>query len=216
MVPAEGPHMIEFALALYIAFLITAFGWRSWVQYRRTGDHSFRGFSGGVASVEWLPGLLFTASLTAFLGAPVATLVDLLGCLEFPIWILVLGIILAIAGLLLVLLAQLNMGASWHVGVDSSERTELITAGLFALVRKPIFSALGVFTLGYALLVPNALSAVRLLLGAIGLELQVRFVEEPFLLRTHGDSDSEYAYRVGRFLPLVGCLPERLNGRGRR
>ena len=201
--------MIEFALALYIAFLVTAFGWRGWVQYRRTGDHGFRGFSGRVASVERLAGLLFTASLLAFMGGPVATLGGLLGTLAFPIWISVIGIILAIAGFLLVLLAQLNMGASWRVGVDPSERTELVTVGLFTLVRNPIFSGFGVFTLGYALLVPNALSAVGLLLGATGLELQVRCVEEPFLLRAHGDVYGDYAHRVGRFIPFVGRLSEK-------
>ena len=39
---------------------------------------------------------------------------------------------------------------------------------------------------------------------ALGLELQVRAVEEPYLLRTHGDAYRAYAARVGRFLPGVG------------
>jgi protein-S-isoprenylcysteine O-methyltransferase Ste14 len=38
------------------------------------------------------------------------------------------------------------------------------------------------------------------------LELQVRLVEEPYLLRTHGENYANYAARVGRFVPGVGLL----------
>ena len=101
------------------------------------------------------------------------------------------------------------MGASWRVGVDSSERTVFVQDGLFAVVRNPVFSAIGVFAVGFSLLVPNILSALGLLLGGIGLQLQVRWIEEPYLLRTHGDAHAEYAHRVGRFFPAVGRLPEK-------
>jgi protein-S-isoprenylcysteine O-methyltransferase Ste14 len=55
-------------------------------------------------------------------------------------------------------------------------------------------------------MVPNLLSAVALLLIVPGLEIQVRRVEEPYLIRIHGDSYRDYARRVGRFLPGVGRL----------
>jgi protein-S-isoprenylcysteine O-methyltransferase Ste14 len=97
---------------------------------------------------------------------------------------------------------------AWRVGVDPSERTEFVTRGLFQCVRNPIFSALGIFSLGYALLVPNFVSALGLVCGAGGLELQVRCVEEPFLLTTHGESYRDYARRVGRFVPWLGRLRE--------
>lgn len=49
------------------------------------------------------------------------------------------------------------------------------------------------------------LSNVELVEGYVGLvaavELQVRFVEEPYLLRTHGEGYAKYASRVGRFVP---------------
>jgi protein-S-isoprenylcysteine O-methyltransferase Ste14 len=38
----------------------------------------------------------------------------------------------------------------------------------------------------------------------IAVELQVRFVEEPYLLRTHGQRYRDYASRVGRFVPGLG------------
>ena len=44
----------------------------------------------------------------------------------------------------LTVLAQLQMGASWRVGIDDRP-TELVTGGLFRVVRNPIFTALLVF-----------------------------------------------------------------------
>jgi protein-S-isoprenylcysteine O-methyltransferase Ste14 len=39
--------------------------------------------------------------------------------------------------------------------------------------------------------------------------LQVRAVEEPYLLSVHGDAYATYAARVGRFVPGVGRLATR-------
>ncbi len=38
----------------------------------------------------------------------------------------------------------------------------------------------------------------------VALELQVRVVEEPYLLRTHGRRYAGYAATVGRFMPGAG------------
>lgn len=44
----------------------------------------------------------------------------------------------------------------------------------------------------------------------IGIGVQVRLVEEPYLRRTHGVAYTDYAARVGRFLPRLGRLqPDR-------
>jgi protein-S-isoprenylcysteine O-methyltransferase Ste14 len=43
-------------------------------------------------------------------------------------------------------------------------------------------------------------------LTVAAIQMQVRAVEEPYLLRTHGDNYAAYAARVGRFLPGLGRL----------
>ena len=98
------------------------------------------------------------------------------------------------------------MGRSWRIGVEESERTELITRRPFAVVRNPIFAAMIPASLGMALMVPN-IAALLFLVAAI--ELQVRFVEEPYLIRTHGQTYLDYASRTGRFVPNVGRLRRR-------
>jgi len=62
---------------------------------------------------------------------------------------------------------------------------------------------------GLALLVPNATGLAALLVLVAGIELQVRLVEEPYLLRSHGAAYADWASRTGRFLPGVGRLDPR-------
>ena len=110
------------------------------------------------------------------------------------------GIVLAAAGGVAVFAAQLGMGESWRIGVSDEERTELITGGWFSVVRNPIYTAMIVGWTGLALIVPTWLGFAAVATIALGLELQVRFVEEPYMKRTHGE-----AYRA--YAPAGGPLP---------
>jgi protein-S-isoprenylcysteine O-methyltransferase Ste14 len=116
------------------------------------------------------------------------------------------GFALCGIGILGTFISQLAMGASWRIGVDPAERTELVTGGLFSLSRNPIYSFMIVAWIGFALLVPTWLALAALVLLIAGLELQVRLVEEPHLLRAHGEPYRAYAARVGRFVPRLGRI----------
>jgi protein-S-isoprenylcysteine O-methyltransferase Ste14 len=96
------------------------------------------------------------------------------------------------------------MGASWRMGLDRRERTALVRQGLFARVRNPIYTAMLLATLGLLLLAPGLTALFAWALLWIGLELQVRAVEEPHLARVHGDAYRSYCRAVGRFFPGVG------------
>lgn len=201
--------MAELALVLYALYLALAFGLRTWVHVRRTGSTGFVGLRGRPGSVEWLGGVLFTAALILGFAAPVLDLVvglssiaALDGSAGHGI-----GIALAVAGIAATLYAQLAMGTAWRIGVDPDERTELVTAGPFGLVRNPIFAAMLPTALGIALLVPNAVAVVAFAALVIALEVQTRAVEEPYLVATHGGTYLAYATRVGRFIPRLGRLP---------
>jgi protein-S-isoprenylcysteine O-methyltransferase Ste14 len=196
------------ALCLFSIFFLAAFVWRGWIQWRRTGDHGFRGISGSPGSPEWWGGGLLAVGLVAAFAAPLAELAGWLAPwppLARPGWRAA-GLACAGAGFALTLAAQLQMGASWRVGVDAAERTELVTAGLFRFVRNPIYSAMLLALVGLGLLVPNAISLLALAASLAGLEIQVRRVEEPHLLRVHGGPYRAWAARTARFLPRLGRL----------
>ena len=197
--------MATVGLALFSLYFAVAFGLRSWLQYRRTGDSGFRGLSGRIGSVEWWGGALFAVALVTGLSAPIADLagLDPIDALTAA-WIQGVGIVLAVAGILTTFAAQVSMGTSWRIGVDSAESTNLVTDGAFAAARNPIFTAMALTGIGLALVVPNVVAFVGLVILLAALQIQVRAVEEPYLRATHGARWDEYSARVGRFLPWLG------------
>lgn len=196
------PVMILLLVALYLALV---FGLRSYLQYRRTGSTGFRGISGRAFSVEWTGGVMFVLAMIATVAAPLlawAGIDDVLVASR-PALDLAGGVTLG-AGTLALLWSQGAMGSSWRIGVDPREVTGLVTAGPFGVVRNPIFSAMLLSALGLALLLPTFTALAAFVLLVLAVELQVRFVEEPYLLRAHGDAYRAYARRVGRFVPGLG------------
>ena len=200
--------MTTLALVLYGVYLLLAFGLRTVIQLRRTGSTGFRGVGGRPGSAEWLAGVGFVVALVLGVAAPVLALADVVEPIDAidTAGADTAGLVLAIAGIGATLVAQFAMGSSWRIGVDHDERTELVTTGPFALVRNPIFSAMIPTALGLVLLVPSWVAILGLAGLVVALELQVRVVEEPYLLRTHGRTYGEYAARVGRFVPGLGRL----------
>jgi protein-S-isoprenylcysteine O-methyltransferase Ste14 len=177
------------------------------VQLRRTGSTGISSLRGAPAA-ELLGGSMFAAALLLAVANP---LLELAGVLE-PAdgldrgWAQAAGFVFCGAGIAGTFAAQLAMGSSWRIGVDPGERTELVTGGLFALCRNPIYTFMVLAWAGFALLVPTWLAPVAGVLLIAGLEVQVRLVEEPYLVRTHGAPYLAWASRVGRFLPGLGRL----------
>jgi protein-S-isoprenylcysteine O-methyltransferase Ste14 len=203
--------MAGLALGLYCVSLSLTFGVRIAIQVRRTGSTGVHGLPEGAAPLEWLAGVLFIFSLAIGGLAPLLTILDVLEpvpALARPA-LEVLGLVIAVSGIVLTFAAQLAMGDSWRIGVDPDDRTELVTDGPFSLVRNPIYSAMIPTVFGLVLMVPNALALAAIVCLVLALELQVRLVEEPYLMRTHGDAYADYASNVGRFVPSVGLIPSR-------
>lgn len=194
------------ALLIYLVGLVAAFGVRAWVQLRRTGDAGVRRIRSDEHPLGRAGAVLFLVSLMLTGAGLVAPLLVPGLRLDAPALVVWCGLALALLGLLAVLVSQAAMGASWRVGVDPDERTALVTDGPFAVVRNPIFSAMGVTLAGVGLMVPGVVVLVAVVTFAVGVQLQVRLVEEPYLRRVHGDDYDRYAARVGRFVPGVGRL----------
>ena len=200
--------MAGLAIGILIAFGVLAFGVRIGIQLRRTGKTGVIGLREGAGAADWVSGILFVGGMAMGAISPILVLGDDLGTIDtLDVAALnVIGIILAVTGGLAVFGAQLGMGEAWRIGVSDEERTDLVTAGWFSLCRNPIYTSMIVGWLGLALLVPTWLGFAAAAVITAGLELQVRFVEEPHLVRTHGDEYRTYASRVGRFVPRIGRL----------
>jgi protein-S-isoprenylcysteine O-methyltransferase Ste14 len=198
------------ALALLAIFGLLGFGWRAWLQRRRTGSYGFHGVSGRVGSVEWMAGVGFVVAVVVAGLGPLLQLFAVVTPWKAPHeeWMQAVGIAVATAGLGLTVWAQLQMGDSWRVGVDTEETTPLVHTGVFGLVRNPIYSAMLVFEFGIALLTPNPVTVGGFLLALGSLELQVRRVEESHLLTKHGALTRTTPPGWGGLSPASDCCAD--------
>lgn len=207
--------MTLLALALYLAGLAAAFGWRSIAQRRRTGDTGLRLHAGPVGSVAWWAKLAFVVALLLGLAGPAAGLGGLApvpAAEHNPVRLV--GLVLAVTAVAATLTAQRHMGASWRVGVDPCERTALVTSGAFTLVRNPVFTAMALTSVGLALMVPNVVSLAATAVLLTSIQPQVRAVEEPHLARLHTTAHTTYTAQVGRFIPRLRTRPRSHQNRG--
>lgn len=192
------------ALILTLAWLVLVAGVRGYLQARR-GAAPALAFRDRRGSPQWWSRVIGAIGLALAFAAPIA---DLAGLAPIPAldqgWIQGIGIALVVAGSAISIGSQVAMGASWRGDVDPEVRTGLVTSGPFRIVRNPILSGTLTTILGLALLVPNVVAAAMLVAVVASLEIQVRLVEEPYLLRVHGHAYRDYAARTGRFVPWLG------------
>ncbi len=200
--------MPEVALVGYSLFLALAFGLRAVIHYRDTGTTGFVGLSGRPGSVEWLGGALFGAAVVGGVAAPAAEILGLVRpwAVGPTAAVHAGGVALFAIGLAGTLWAQLAMGTSWRIGVDRAVKTDLVSHGPFRWIRNPIFTWMTFASAGLVLLAPNWLAVASFVALLLALEIHVRAVEEPFLLRTHGEAYRRYAAATGRFVPGIGRL----------
>jgi len=179
---------------------------RGAIQYRRTGSSPVR-LRDRPGSPQWWARFVSTVGVVLAIAAPLAELAGFpaFAPLDRPLvrWS---GVVLVVLGIVITIGSQVAMGRAWRADVDPDARTDLVTSGPFRYVRNPVFAGSAITVVGLALLVPNVVSLLMLVAFLAGLEIQVRLVEEPYLLRVHGDAYREYAARTGRFVPGVGRL----------
>lgn len=108
-------------------------------------------------------GAIFLLLIALSLGVPTSATGPLLW-LESATLRLVGWTLLAVS-LAWIITAQAQMGASWRIGIDTSIPTKLVTSGVFAVSRNPIFLGMRAGLLGLFLVLPNAATLAIFVLG---------------------------------------------------
>ena len=108
------------------------------------------------------------------------------------------GLGLLLISLVWTVIAQVQMGRSWRIGIDEEKATALVQKGLFRFSRNPIFLGMIVTLTGVFLSIPNAFTLSILILGFVLIQLQVR-LEEEFLFKTHGLEYEKFRQKVNRW-----------------
>lgn len=108
------------------------------------------------------------------------------------------GVVLCLAGLLLLLWSIISFRQSFRVGIDADQPDRLITDGVFAFSRNPIYCAFATILIGQFLIQPTWITVIYLL-GAAALFHRQVLREEVYLRRHYGQAFSDYCDRVRRY-----------------
>ena len=93
-----------------------------------------------------------------------------------------------------------RMGSRWRMAVVPGERTELVTGGLYARIRHPIY-ALSITLMACSAVVVPTLPMLAVAATHVCLMLIKARNEEAFLYGVHGEVYARYCGRTGRFFP---------------
>jgi protein-S-isoprenylcysteine O-methyltransferase Ste14 len=122
----------------------------------------------------------------------------------FQPWLCVLGIVVALAALVMFRLTHKALGRNWSVSLQLKEDHKLITHGIYARIRHPMYTAFWLMALAQALLLPNWVAGFAGLLGFGTLYALRVGHEERLMLDGFGDAYRAYMDRTGRLLPKFG------------
>lgn len=182
------------ALIILLVFYGCYFG--KMMLQRKKGiqtDQIGKGKSGNAKRIE------LTMKL-ATLSVPVAEVISInqnTGCL--PLWARYVGIAAAILGDLIFVISVWTMKDSWRAGVSKTDRTELVTDGIYQISRNPAFLGFDLVYLGILMMFFNRVLLFLSAFAAAMFHLQIVKVEEPFLRAAFGKEYEAYRGKVKRY-----------------
>ena len=109
------------------------------------------------------------------------------------------GVLFCLAGLSLLLWSLMSFGQSFRVGIDNEHPDKLITTGVFAFSRNPIYTAFALILLGQFLIFPNWIILIYTVAGTWLFHRQV-LREEAYLKNHYGQEYLDYSRRVRRYI----------------
>jgi protein-S-isoprenylcysteine O-methyltransferase Ste14 len=111
------------------------------------------------------------------------------------------GMILCIVGGAIGTLGMLTLGDNFRISFPE-EGTQLVTHGIYGVMRNPIVFSIFLMMAGTFLLIPSLLSLFNLIVNIIGFDAKATD-EERFLAKRFGNDWIEYTRKTGKYLPRV-------------
>ena len=136
----------------------------------------------------------------ATLLVPLVELVSIfLGTVSLTFGVRCVGAVIALLGDAVFLVSVWTMRDSWRAGVSETDKTELVTTGIYRLSRNPAFLGFDLVYLGVLLMFFNWPLLAASLFAAVMFHIQITRVEEPFLDRVFGMDYAAYKRTVTRY-----------------
>ena len=111
----------------------------------------------------------------------------------------IIGAALVFIGLLFFLGAFVSFGDSWRVGFDIKTPGKLVTGGIFAFSRNPIYLFLDLWFIGVFLMNGRLIFLIFAILTLIVIHWQI-LQEEAFLSKLYNEPYHQYRSQTGRYI----------------
>ena len=182
------------ALVLMAAFYTCYYA--KMIAQKKKGIKTTQIGNGKTGFVKWVECTMMVSTVLVV----VAELVSIiLGTTLLPPWARWLGVGIAAVGVAVFIIAVITMRDSWRAGVSKSERTDLVTSGIFSISRNPAFLGFDLVYTGILLMFFNWVLFAASVFAALMFHLQIVNVEEDFLLEVFGEEYLNYKKNVCRY-----------------
>ena len=116
---------------------------------------------------------------------------------------LILGTLAGIAFLWLFRRSHKDLGKNWSVTLEVREGHQLVTGGVYAYVRHPMYASFLLWGITQALLIPNWIAGLAGLVAVLCLYAVRQSREEAMMRDTFGAEYDAYCARTKRLVPGI-------------
>lgn len=189
---------MEFQL-IAIAVLVDFYGcyFVKMIRQKKKGIETDQIGKGKVGFVKFVE---ITMKIAAFLVLIVGVVSVLRRISYSSIPVRIIGAAMSIVGTTVFITAVLTMRDSWRAGVSKTDKTELVTSGIYQISRNPAFLGFDLLYIGILLMFFNWVLCAVSVFAILMYHLQIVNVEEEFLLAAFGDEYLQYKKKVCRYI----------------
>ena len=123
---------------------------------------------------------------------------------SLPAWAGWLGVALIAGALFVFWRAHADLGLNWSPSLEIREKHELITKGIYGVIRHPMYASQWLWVIAQPLLLQNWIAGIVNLLIFIPFYMLRVQAEEQMMINKFGDQYREYMKRTGGVLPKIG------------
>jgi protein-S-isoprenylcysteine O-methyltransferase Ste14 len=197
----DDPHLlamtgkIVWALGI-VAWYVIRYPFERQAKRLRVVGH-FRSLAERVGLVAATTGLGVIPGFYVVTGAP--------RWADYPprLWAVPVGAVVYAAALWLFRRSHKDLGKNWSITLEIRDQHRVVSEGVYALIRHPMYTAFWLMGLGQAFLLPNWFAGLSGLVGTAVLFFLRVEKEEQMMLDTFGEEYRAYMGRTKRIIPRI-------------